>query len=137
MYKGRIIDVPEIGDDRFKHWTKRLTAVNRELTTGYAFEGQFVKGKAELEVGSYILCFGREGSVKHNHPVVELYRVNDKAEVIEPVYKKECDTEMWALEVRDEIASIVNKAEAVNPLAEFTIEQLEAEIARRKEERVR
>ena len=126
----KIIDVPEFGDDRFKRWAKQLTAVNCELTTGYAFEGQFIKGKAELEIGSYILCYGREGSRASNKPVVALYRV--EADKVEQIYRKECSTEMWALESRDEIASIVNKVEEVNPLAEFTIEQLEAEIARRK-----
>ena len=127
----RIIDVPKIGDDRFKSWTKTLTSVNRELTTGYAFEGSFICGKAELEIGSYILCFGREGSVKHNKPVVEMYRVG---ETVEQIYRKECSTEKWALEVRDEIEAILNNTEEENPLAGFTIEQLEAEIARRRDD---
>jgi len=38
---------------------------------------------------------------------------------------------MWALEVRDNISQIVNKTEQVNPLADFTTEQLQAELARR------
>lgn len=126
----RIIDVPEFGDHRLKRWAKHLTNVNRELTTGYAFEGQFINTKAELEIGSYILCYGREGSRANNDPVVALYRV--EADSVEQIYKKSCDTEMWALEVRDEIALIVNKEENSNPLSDFTLEQLEAEIARRK-----
>lgn len=126
----RIIDVPEFGDYRLKRWAKHLTSVNRELTTGYAFEGNFLNVKADLEIGSYILCYGREGSRANNTPVIALYLVG--ADSVEQVYKKSCDTEMWALEVRDDIASIVNKSEEVNPLAGFTLEQLEAEIARRK-----
>lgn len=128
----RIIDVPKIGDDRFKSWTKTLTSVNRELTTGYAFEGSFICGKAELEIGSYILCFGREGSRSSNIPVVEMYRVGNES--VEQMYRKECTTETWALEVRDEIASILNNTEEENPLAGFTLEQLEAEIARRRDD---
>jgi len=126
----RIIDVPEFGDYRFKKWAKHLTKVNRELTTGYAFEGSFLNVKADIEIGSYILCYGREGSRANNTPVVALYLVGTDS--IEQVYKKSCKTEMWALEVRDEIALIVNNEEEMNPLAGFTLEQLQAEIARRK-----
>ena len=126
----RIIDVPGFGDSRFKSWAKHLTSVNRELTNGYAFEGQFINTKAELEIGAYILCYGREGSRANNTPVVALYRVG--AYSVEQIYRKSCDTEMWALEVRDDIALIVNKEEEKNPLSDFTLEQLEAEIARRK-----
>ena len=128
----KIITVPEIGDSRFKQWTKTCDSVDTGKSTGYAFEGKFIRAKAELEVGSFILAFGREGSRSSNLPVVALYKVLETGEV-GLVYSRECETEMWALEVRDEIAEYVNTKEDITPsLAGYTLEQLEAEIERRK-----
>jgi len=126
----KIITVPEIGDSRFKQWTKTCNSVDTDKSTGYAFDGKFIRAKAELEVGSFILAFGMEGSRANNLPVVGLFKVLETGEVGK-VYIKECETNMWALEVRDEIAAYVN-VEKVNPLADFTLEQLKAEIERRE-----
>lgn len=126
----KIINVPEFGDLRMKHWAKTLTRVDQEKTNGYAFEGNFINVKADLEVGSFILCYGRSGSMKSNTACVAVYRVTEEG--TESVYEKFHLSEVWALEVRDEIASIVNASvEESNPLEAFTTEQLLAEIARR------
>lgn len=125
----KIIDTPEIGDNRFKQWTKTLNRVDVTKTNGYAFEGNFIRSRQELEVGSYILAYGQVGSRANNYPRVELFRVAENG--LESVYKKADLSQHWALDVRDDIAKIVNQAEKINPLEKYTTEELLAELKNR------
>lgn len=112
-----IIKTPTIGDDRFKQWTKTLKKVDTSKSNGYAFEGEFIRGNQELEVGSYLLAWGRMGSRAHNYPLVKAYRITPDGLVV--VYEKDGLNEHWTLDVRDEIAAFVNvnetPEEAVKP----------------------
>ena len=125
----KIIDVPLHGDYRFKQWSKVVTNVNRELTTGYAFEGEFISDKAQVSVGAFILSYGRVGSRNNNTPTIALWKVLEDGS-LEKVYEKDCSTEKWALETRDDIAELIGK-KSTNPLEQFSIEELQAEIDRR------
>ncbi len=151
MEKKIIITVPEYGDHRFKSWAKLLTGVDRSKTNGYCFEGSFISQKAEVPVGSYLLLYGRFGSMKYNDPAVRVLRVNEDGS-LEKVYEKQCETEKWALETRDEIASIIESSksqeestqenrpitqentqkENASDLSRFSLQELEAEIMRRR-----
>lgn len=130
-----IIDLSGIGDNRFKRWAKTVKRVNTSVATGYAFEGDFIGigRKHELPVGSYVLVYAELGSMRHHHPSVQLWRVTEDGH--EVVYKQEHLNPSWALEVRDDIAAIVNaapeSAEEPNPLAAVPDSDLIAEIERR------
>lgn len=101
-----IIDTPVVGDSRFKRWTKTVTAVDVSKRNGYAFEGQFIRDKQELEVGTFILAWGQIGSRANHRPLVRLGRVT--SEGLEIVYEKGELSEHWTLDVRDDIAELVN-----------------------------
>jgi len=134
----KIIDVPGIGDRRFKKWTKTLKSVDTSKSNGYAFEGDFLRAgsKAELPVGTHILAYGESGSMKYHSPEVVVYRVSPDAENgLEKAYEKENLDRSWALDVREEIAEIVNADEKENPLATYSTEELMAELKRREEEK--
>lgn len=105
-----IFKVPSINDGRFKRWAKILTRVDTSKTDGYAFLGEFVTidKMIEVEAGTLILFFGREGSMKHNSPYVTLYRIGEDGNKT-TLFEKGMLNEAWALEVRDEIAQIVNQ----------------------------
>ena len=126
----KIIDVPRIGEARFKQWTKTVASVDTKKTTGYAFEGEFILQLAELHVGTYMLAFGSEGTRAKNTPLVVLYRVTTDG--LEEVYRKEkLSVTKWALEVRDDIAQIINEKQENNPLENFSTSTLIAELQRR------
>mgnify|MGYP001182405567 CR=1 FL=1 len=130
-----IIDLTDIGDDRFKRWAKTVKRVNTSLATGYAFEGEFIGigRKHELPVGSYVLVYAELGSMRHHHPSVQLWKVTETGHDV--VYKRERLNPSWALEVRDDIAAIINAApelaEEPNPLAAVPDSDLVAEVERR------
>jgi len=126
------VTVPAIGDPRFKRWTKTLTHVDVSKSNGYAFEGEFARRDYLVEVptGTTYLCYGERGSTKHNYPVVMLKRVSSDG-TLEIIYGKDNLNPAWALQVRDEIAALVNDQPAVNPLADFTDEQIVDEARRR------
>ena len=130
-----IIDLSDIGDDRFKRWAKTVKSVNTSIATGYAFEGDFIGigRKHELPVGSYVLVYAELGSMRHHHPSVQLWKVT--ADGHEVAYKREHLNPSWALEVRDDIAAIVNAtpepAEESSPLSAFADSDLVAEVERR------
>jgi hypothetical protein len=128
----KIVEIRYEGDYRFKNWQKVLTSVDLSKSNGYAFRGEFLPaGKAELEVGTFLLYYGEKGSRRNQDPLAVLKKVTDEG--LEEVYRKEDLGKRWALDVRDEIAEIVNDAAMENPLARYSVEELLAEIERRKQ----
>ena len=103
----KIIDAPTIGDGRFKRWTKTVSKVDTSKTNGFCFEGDFIRSKQELEIGTYILAYGEEGSRNRHSACVELYEVTEDG--LKKIYDKRGLSPHWALDVRDDIARIVNK----------------------------
>lgn len=101
---------------RSKVWIKRLDGVDRNISTGYAFLGEFRKVGAteEAPVGTFYLVYyeQRRGSRKLDSRDVDLYRVTDDTEkplvYVEGWYAGTEDG--WALRVRDEIADLMEKA---------------------------
>jgi len=102
----QIISTPVVGDHRFKQWTKTVTKVDTSKTNGFAFEGRFLRGKEELEIGTFILAWGCEGSRAHNSPLVNLFQVT--VDGIKKIYEQEDLAIHWTLDVRDDIAKLVN-----------------------------
>ena len=138
MKMKKIVMVPETLDERKKSWRKLLEKVDKEKANGYAFVGEWLKAgeRAELEVGSFILCYDEAGSMKNWYPVVRLFKVLENG--LEYAYRWEGSIRerSWALAVRDEIAAILAEAqgqepEEGSPLASISDEELIAEIRRR------
>ena len=136
----KIVMIPETLDGRKKTWRKHLERVDKEKTNGYAFIGNWLRvgERAELEVGSFILCYDEPGSMKNWYPVVRLFKVVENGNGLEEVYCWEGDVHecSWALAVRDEIAAILaeaqgQKPEEESPLASISDEELIAELERR------
>jgi len=134
----KIVMIPETLDERKKTWRKLLADVDKTKTNGYAFVGEWLRAgeRAELEVGSFILCYDEAGSMKNWYPVVRLHKVVENG--LEEVYRWEGDVRerSWALAVRDEIAAILAEAqgqepEEESPLASISDEELIAELERR------
>ena len=136
----KIVMVPQTLDDRNKCWRKLLAEVDREQSNGYAFIGEWLREgeRAEVEIGSFILCYDETGSRKYRRPVVRVFKVVKNENGLEEVYRwegniRECS---WALAVRDEISAILAEAQGQEPeegslLAKYSTEELIAELRRR------
>ncbi len=134
----KIVMIPETLDKRKKTWRKLLTQVDKTKANGYAFIGEWLREgeRAELGIGSFVLCYDEPGSMKNWHPVVRLFKVIENG--LEEVYCWEGNTRErnWALAVRDDISAILAEAqgqepEEENPLASISDEELIAELERR------
>ena len=135
----KIVMIPKSLDDRHKCWRKLLTHVDREQSNGYAFVGDWLRAgeRAEVEVGSLILCYDEVGSRKNWCPVVRLLKVevdNDLEEVFH--WEGNFRERSWALAVRDDIAAILDAQGEESPeegslLAGLSDEELIAELERR------
>jgi len=103
----RIVFISPIGDRRFKRWVKVVTEVDTTISNGYAFQGPFIRfdRKAELEVGTFLLYFGMEGTRTRQWPCVALKEVTPDG--LETLYERDGLDRSWALDVRDDIAAIV------------------------------
>lgn len=137
----KIVMIPGTLDDRHKCWRKMLEKVDTTKANGYAFVGEWLRAgeRAEVEVGSLILCYDEAGSMKNWNPVVRLFKVLENGlEDLEEVFHWEGNTRerSWALAVRDEIAAILAEAQGQEPeeeslLARLSDEELIAELERR------
>jgi hypothetical protein len=138
----KIVRIPETLDERKKTWRKLLTQVDKTKANGYAFIGNWLRAgeRAELEVGSFVLCYDEPGSAKNWYPLVRLFKVVENG--WEEVYRWKGDTRerSWALAVRDEIAAILAEAQGQEPqegnmleqrLSGISDEELIAELKRR------
>ena len=141
MKMKKIVMIPGNLDSRHKCWRKMLTQVDTTKANGFAFVGDWLRAgeRAELEVGSLILCYDDVGSRKNWRPVVRLLKVLENgAEDFEEVFRWDGDfrERSWALAVRDDIAAILAEEQGQQPeegnlLAGFSDEELIAELERR------
>jgi len=115
MSDKRIVLLRPIGDPRFKQWVKVVTEVDTTISTGYAFQGSFIRfdRKVELDVGTLLLYFGMEGSRRFQRPCVALKAVTHDG--LETLYERDGLDLSWALDVRDDIAEIVAARRSSGP----------------------
>ncbi|MBP1308949.1 hypothetical protein JOD82_001969 [Paenibacillus sp. 1182] len=115
---------------RWKYWAKRVTKVDVTKTNGFAFIGDFIKVNQLVEVreGDYILVYEEVGSAAHHKLYVTLYQIQNGEQV---VAVEEVSGMDWALQIRDEVAALVNNQEVVSPLSSVSIEDLISELQRR------
>ena len=134
----KIVRIPETLDDRNKCWRKHLVQVDKEQPNGFAFKGEWLQAgeRAEMEIGSFILCYDEVGSRKNWYPVVRLFKVVENG--LDEVYRWEGNVRerCWALAARDDIIAILAEAQGQESkeeslLAGFSDEELIAELERR------
>jgi len=123
------VQLPRGKDHRWKSWVKLLEEVDPEAKNGYGFRGRFLpQGRmADLEEGSYLLFYEEIGSRKHRKPIVSLLKVEPDGTLSTAA---QAAGEDWAFFLRGPAAAAVGAAKK-NPLAEFSDDELIAELIRR------
>lgn len=99
-------EIPQLGDERLRNWAKVVTSVDESLSTGWAFEGEFVAtgGIQDVPVGAALLVYGERGS--RANPLIEarLYAVNADA-TLSP--RSSARGKAWARTLRDHVAELL------------------------------
>ena len=110
-------------------WHKRVTAVDQSKRNGYALEGEFLNdGEHDVEVGAVIVECYPTGSVKNGGKQGCVYVVQADGSLV-----RQHDSVDWHSQfptLRDQVVEAL-AGEKPNPLAAFSTEELQAEIARR------
>jgi hypothetical protein len=132
------IDVPLVGDERHKNWAKIVTNVDPSLSSGWAFEGDFIAtgGIQDVPIGSVLLVYGERGSRANPQSEAKVLRVNADATVSELAVAK---GRAWARTLRDTVAELLeDQSDAPKEqkpwdptLVAFSTEALEHELERR------
>ena len=130
------VEVPWVGDQRLKSWAKVVDNVDESLSTGWAFEGEFVAvgGIQDLPAGGILLVYGEKGSRGNPQPVARLFTVNADATL-----SSEGDAEgrAWARTLRDTAVELLARDVVVDELPwepglmRYTSEALAEELRRR------
>lgn len=101
------IDVPLVGDERHKNWAKIVTNVDPSLSSGWAFEGEFIAtgGIQDVPIGSILLIYGERGSRSNPNSEAKVVRVNPDATLSELAVAK---GRAWARTLRDTVSEILS-----------------------------
>lgn len=140
--KNEVLKVTDLAiDHRFKTWVKWIDAIDAEKQNGYALVGEFVRdGTVEIEVGRprLLLAQATSGSMKYRNAYYQVVRLNADGTLEALDIATDDKVAGWALRIRDRISVALAELEAAplldvgsNPLAEFSAEQLLAELSRR------
>lgn len=125
-------------DHRWKKWAKRVDSVDTSKNNGYAFVGEWVeKGTIDepAQPGLYLTGITR-GSNKYQTTTYRFIRMDSDGNLHDTGIVDNDETRGWALRVREQVKSLladIQNLETANPLADFTTEQLRAELERRGE----
>jgi len=100
------IDVPVVGDERRKNWAKIVTNVDESLSTGWAFEGDFIAtgGIQDVPIGSILMLYGEKGSRANPQIEVKILRVNNDGTVS---HISSAKGRAWARTLRDEVVELL------------------------------
>ena len=104
------IDVPLVGDERHKNWAKIVTNVDPSLSSGWAFEGEFIAtgGIQDVPINSLVLVYGERGSRTNPQSEARVLRVNPDGTTSELATAK---GRAWARTLRDEVAELLDVQE--------------------------
>lgn len=136
------IDVPLVGDERHKNWAKIVTNVDPSLSSGWAFEGDFIAtgGIQDVPIGAILLVYGERGSRANPQSEAKVLRVNPDATVSELAAAK---GRAWARTLRDTVSELLDDQFDVpleqkpwdEALLGYSTEALEEELERRSGDR--
>ncbi len=125
------VEVPLLGDERHKNWAKVVYSVDTSVSSGWAYEGEFVAAGAiqDVPAGGVLLVYGERGS--RTNPVIEarVYQINPDATLSQRAIGK---GRGWARTVRDAVAQLLDEEAAVAvDLSGFADVELIEELTRR------
>ena len=132
------VDVPTVGDERRKNWAKIVTNVDQSLSTGWAFEGEFIAtgGIQDVPIDSILLLYGEKGSRTNPQVEARVLRVNNDGttSLITSVTGR-----AWARTLRDQVVELLADAEEAPvtqkpwgpELLQYSVDALEEELRRR------
>jgi hypothetical protein len=133
------IDVPLVGDERRKNWAKIVTNVDESLTSGWAFEGDFIAtgGIQDVPIGSILLLYGERGSRTNPQIEARVIRVNSDGTMS---HVADAKGRAWARTLRDQVVQLLQDGEespvTLRPwgpeLLQYETEALEEELRRRE-----
>jgi hypothetical protein len=133
------VDVPLVGDERRKNWAKIVTNVDESLTSGWAFEGDFIAtgGIQDVPIGSILLLYGERGSRTNPQIEARVIRVNGDGTMSHIASAK---GRAWARTLRDQVVQLLADDEEApvtarlwSPdLLQYSTEALEEELRRRQ-----
>ncbi len=102
------VEVPLLGDERNKNWAKVVYSVDTTVSSGWAYEGEFVAAGAiqDVPAGGVLLVYGERGS--RSNPVIEarVYQINPDATLSERAMGK---GRGWARTVRDAVQELLDE----------------------------
>jgi hypothetical protein len=132
------IDVPLVGDERRKNWAKIVTNVDESLTSGWAFEGNFIAtgGIQDVPIGSVLLLYGERGSRTNPQIEARVITVNSDGTMSTVANAK---GRAWARTLRDQVVQLLEGAQEAPvtrrtwgpELVQYSTEALEEELRRR------
>lgn len=139
-----IVEIPAQPHPRGKHWAKTVTAVDTDLSNGYAFDGSWLdRGeKAELDDGTLVLLRDQDVSAKGRLRSQRTWLTEVRSGGLIPVEDDEgpiatnSTGSSWALDIRDRVAAVLDSVSdhgGHNPLAAYSTDELRAELDRREE----
>ncbi len=101
------VDVPLVGDERRKNWAKVVTNVDESLTSGWAFEGDFIAtgGIQDVPIGSILLLYGERGSRTNPQIEARVVRVNSDGTMSHIGNAK---GRAWARTLRDQVVQLLD-----------------------------
>ena len=100
------VRVPQLGDERRRHWAKIVSSVDEAKSTGWAFVGEFVAdgGIQDLPAGGVLLVYGERGSNANPMPEASLYTIGADATL---TLEGSASGRAWARTLRDRAVELV------------------------------
>lgn len=100
------VRVPQLGDERRRHWAKLVTAVDTAKSSGWAFVGEFVAdgGIQDLPAGGVLLLYGERGGQANPRPEAHLYTIGSDATL---TLEASSTGRAWARTLRDRAAELL------------------------------
>lgn len=126
------VEVPLLGDERHKNWAKVVYSVDTAVSSGWAYDGEFVAAGAiqDVPAGGVLLVYGERGS--RANPVIEarVYQINPEGTLSERGIGK---GRGWARTLRDTVEQLLAEEAAVpfTDLSGYADVELIDELARR------
>lgn len=124
------VRVPQLGDDRRRHWAKIVSSVDETKSTGWAFVGEFVAdgGIQDLPAGGVLLLYGERGSNSNPRAEANLYTIGPDATLN---LVASASGRAWARTLRDRAVELVGNYRPSSPDLsgipdEFLVEELRA-----------
>ena len=112
------VEIPLLGDERHKNWAKVVYSVDTSVSSGWAYDGEFVAAGAiqDVPAGGVLLVYGERGS--RANPVIEarVYQINPEGTLSERALGK---GRGWARTIRDTVEQLLSE-EAPLPIVDLS-----------------